>query len=71
MSPSKHKTFYNICTMVGERRRPWADVVQMLYDCFVFTGSSHKGLFDLNILCLNLFFRDRLTVMDIYLRNSV
>ena len=49
VSPSKHKTFYNICTMVGERRRPWGDVVQMLYDCFVFTGSSHKGLFDLNI----------------------
>ena len=29
--PSKH-----ICTMFGQRRRRWADAVQMLYKCFVF-----------------------------------
>ena len=26
---------YNICTMSDQRRRRWADVVQMLYKCFV------------------------------------
>ena len=30
--PSKHKT------MLAQRRRRWANVVQMLYKCFVFTG---------------------------------
>ena len=36
--PSKHKTLnlYNICTVLGQRRRRWADAVQMLYKCFVF-----------------------------------
>ena len=29
--PSKHKTLYTICTMLDQRRRRWADVVQMLY----------------------------------------
>ena len=32
------KHLYNICTMVDQRRRCWADVVQMLYKCFVFAG---------------------------------
>ena len=32
-TPSKR---YNICTMLAQRRRRWADVVQMLYKCFVF-----------------------------------
>ena len=37
--PSEHKTFlYNICTMLNQRRRRWADVVQILYKCFVFAG---------------------------------
>ena len=36
--PSKH--LYNICTMLDQRRRRWADVVQMLYKCFVFAGLS-------------------------------
>ena len=30
---SKH--LYNICTMLAQRRRRWADVVQMLYKCLV------------------------------------
>ena len=35
----KHKTIlYMICTMVDQRRRRWAGVVQMLYKCFVFAG---------------------------------
>ena len=29
---------YDICTMLDQRRRRWADVVEMLYDCFVFAG---------------------------------
>ena len=29
---------YNICTMLDQRRRRWADVVQLLYKCFVFAG---------------------------------
>ena len=32
------KHLYNICTMLDQRRRRWADVVQMLYKCFVFDG---------------------------------
>ena len=39
-TPSKHKTLilYNIRTKLDQRRRRWADVVQMLYKCFVFAG---------------------------------
>ena len=37
-NPAKTKYSYNICTMLGERRMRWADVVQMLYKCFVFAG---------------------------------
>ena len=29
---------HNICTMLVQRRRRWADVVQMLYKCCVFAG---------------------------------
>ena len=35
---SKHKHFDTICTMLDQRRRRWADVVQMLCKCFVFVG---------------------------------
>ena len=33
--PSKHKQIVHICTMLDQRL---ADVVQMLYKCFVFAG---------------------------------
>ena len=36
--PVNTKHLYNICTMLGQCRRRWADVVQMLYKCFVFAG---------------------------------
>ena len=36
--PSKHKHLDNICTMLDQRRRRWADVVQMLCKYFVFAG---------------------------------
>ena len=36
--PVNTKHFYNICTMLDQRRKRWADVLQMLYKCFVFTG---------------------------------
>ena len=34
--PSKHKTFVWYCTMLDQRWRRWADVVQRLYKYFVF-----------------------------------
>ena len=36
----KNKTFVYICAMLDQRRRRWADVVQMLHKCFVFAGLS-------------------------------
>ena len=32
------KHLYNICTMLVQRRRRWADIGQMFYKCFVFAG---------------------------------
>ena len=48
--PSEHKTFVrsiSACTMLDQRERRWAGVVQMLYKCFVFAGfnlNSTRGL---------------------------
>ena len=39
-NPVNTKHLYNICTMLGQRRRRWPNVVQMLYKCFVFAGNS-------------------------------
>ena len=36
--PAKTTHLYNICTMSDQRRRRWADFVQMLYKCVVFSG---------------------------------
>ena len=36
--PANTKYLYNIFIMLDQRRRRWADVVQMLYKCFVFAG---------------------------------
>ena len=36
--PGNTKHLYNICTMLDQRRRRWAGVVQLLYKCFVFVG---------------------------------
>ena len=36
--PANIKHLYDICTMLDQRRRRWAHVVQMLYKCFVFAG---------------------------------
>ena len=38
------KHLYNICSRLDKRQRRWADVVQMLYKCFVFAG---QGLVEL------------------------
>ena len=38
VSPINTKHLYNICTTLDQRRRHWANVVQMLYRCFVFAG---------------------------------
>ena len=39
-NPANTKHLYNICTTLYQRRRRWADVVQMLYKCFVFAGMA-------------------------------
>ena len=45
-NPANTKHLYNICTMLDQRWRRWADVVQMLYKCFVFAGNTQiKGAF--------------------------
>ena len=36
--PANTTHLYNICTMLDQRQRPWADVVKMLYKCLVFSG---------------------------------
>ena len=40
-TPTNAKQLYNICTMLDQRRRRWAGVVQMLYKCSVFARCSH------------------------------
>ena len=40
LTPSKHKTSVWLYTMLDQRRRRWADVVLMLYKCFVFVGQE-------------------------------
>ena len=41
-NPVNTKHLYNICTMLDQRRRRWADVVQMLYKYFVFVGNRQN-----------------------------
>ena len=36
--PANTKHLYNICAMLDHCQRRWADVVPMLYKCFVFAG---------------------------------
>ena len=43
--------------MLDQRRRRWADVVQMLYTCFVFAGMSPNAVLTFNHpLCVQLVF---------------
>ena len=35
LSPENTRHLYNIYTMLDQRRRRWADIVWMLYKCFV------------------------------------
>ena len=37
------KHLYDICRMLDQRRRRWADVVQMVYKCFGFAGMHLIG----------------------------
>ena len=39
-NPVNTKHLYSICTMLDQRRRRWADVIQLLYKCSVFAGNS-------------------------------
>ena len=41
--PAITKHLYNIYTMLGQRRRRWADVVWMIYKCFVFARQASIG----------------------------
>ena len=36
--PANTRHLSGICAVLGQRRRRWADVVQMLYGCFVLAG---------------------------------
>ena len=38
-APANTKHLYNICTMSAQRYQRWADIVQMIYKCFVFAPS--------------------------------
>ena len=47
-NPANTKHFYNICTMLDQRQRRWADVVQMLLKklcllriCLQFLNTDH------------------------------
>ena len=42
--PVSTKHLYSICTMLGQRRRRCADVVQMLFRCFVSAEMSISAL---------------------------
>ena len=55
--PVNIKQLYKICTMLDQRRRRWAGVVQMLYKCFVFAGlqincEENMYSFQMNNTCL-------------------
>ena len=52
--PVNGKHLYNICTLLDQRRRRWADVVQMLYKCFCVCSVSHsvRNLHILHLLYL-------------------
>ena len=54
MYPVNTKHLYNSCTMLDQRRRRWADVVQMLYNCFVFTGYVYMHM------CINILVKKKL-----------
>ena len=43
--PVNTKHLCNICTMLDQRRRRWAEVVQMLHKCFVFAGDVPRRTF--------------------------
>ena len=36
--PANTKHLYNICTTSAQRLQRWANIVQMLYKCFVLIG---------------------------------
>ena len=49
MYPVNTKQLYNICTILDQRRRHWVDVVQMLYNCFVFAGYKSQNVGDSDV----------------------
>ena len=42
--PANKKHLYNISTIMDQRRRRCADIVKMLYKCFVFAGQCLSGM---------------------------
>ena len=43
-TPASTKHLYNICAMLDQRQRRWADVAQMLYKCFFVCRDAHLNL---------------------------
>ena len=39
VKPASTKHLYNTCTMLDQRRRRWADAVQLLYKYFLLAGN--------------------------------
>ena len=42
--PANRKHLYNIYTTSAQRLRRWSNIVEMSYECFVFTGLAGTGL---------------------------
>ena len=66
-NPASTKHLYDICAMLVQRQRRWADVVQMFYICFVFvrnrqlfsktmdkTIKHHSGVSPIGLLCVEM-----------------
>ena len=63
-----HWYAYNICTTSAQRLRRWANIVQMLYKCFVFTGRSPRKT-DLQQSQANMYICHMCTAKNGYLFN--
>ena len=68
VNPANTKHLYSICTMLDQRRRRWADVVQMLYKCFVFAGNP---VFSYTLKCYHIVIHCEMRIISFYWRNTM